>query len=110
MNRRDQLFVSLVVACLAMPVAAQASSIWHPASGEAGVTYHPEHFKSKTRAEVIAELEAARKDGTLLLIQRGAPLPAKSVSPGKTNLQPIGELRNETPRERRPPQLSTPGG
>lgn len=86
---------------LTAPLAAQASSLWHPAANEAGFTEHPDHFKStKTRAEVRAEVEAARKDGTLLLIQRSSPLPVRSAQPPMTRQQVIDELRNEPPAAR----------
>ena len=85
-----------------LPGLSFATSEWHPSNGEAGFTYHPDHVKStKTRAEARAELEAARKDGTLALMQRGAPLPPKATGPGKTREQVISELLNETPQERR---------
>lgn len=68
-----------IILATALPMAAQADSLWHPASNEQGFTYHPDHFKStKTRAQVLAEVEAARKDGTLTLMQRGLPVPIKS--------------------------------
>jgi len=91
-----------VAIAMTLPLAAQANSVWHTASGEAGVTYHPDHFKStKTRAQVMAEVEAARKDGSLALLQRGAPLPMKSVEPPKTRQQVIDEMRAEAPDARR---------
>ena len=87
---------------MTLPLAAQANPAWHTAPGEAGVTYHPEQFKStKTRAQVMAEVEAARKDGSLALLQRGAPLPMKSVEPPKTRQQVIDEMRAESPDARR---------
>ena len=50
-----------IILATALPMAAQADSLWHPASNEQGFTYHPDHFKStKTRAQVLAEVEAAR--------------------------------------------------
>ena len=58
------------------------------------VTYHPSTSKSaKTCAQVMAEVDAARKDGTLALLQRGAPLPVKSSEPPKTRQQVIDEMR-----------------
>ncbi|GAA0530883.1 MULTISPECIES: DUF4148 domain-containing protein [Burkholderiales] len=91
-----------VVFATALPMAAQANSIWHPAPTEEGFTYHPDHFKStKTRAQVLAEVEAARKDGSLALLQRGVPLPIKSTEPRKTRQQVLDEMRNETPEARR---------
>jgi len=87
---------------LALPGFAQSDSMYHLANSGIGFTYHPEHFKStKSRAEVIAEVEAARKDGTLALIQQGVPLPMKSTAPAKTRQQVIDEMRNEPPEQRR---------
>lgn len=86
----------------ALPGLAHADSMYHPANGEVGFTYYPEHFKStKTRAEVIAEVEAARKDGTLRFYQLGLPVPVKNAGPGKTRQQVIDEMRSETPEQRR---------
>lgn len=91
-----------VLSAIAAPGLAQADSIYHAAGGEVGYTFHPDHFKgTKSRADVIAELEAASKDGTLALMQRGAPLPIKNASPAKTRQQVIDEMRNESPEERR---------
>lgn len=98
MNLRKATVLSVFAAAITLPSLSFATSEWHPSNGEAGFTYHPDHVKStKTRAE----LEAARKDGTLALMQRGAPLPPKATGPGKTRQQVISELLNETPQERR---------
>lgn len=76
--------------------------MWHSDSGEAGCTYHPDDFKStKTRTDVRTELEVARKDGTLALMQRGAPVPAQAAGPGKTRQQVLNETQNESPAARR---------
>ena len=100
-----------VAITFALPGLAQADSMHHRTAGETGFTYHPEHFQStKSRAEVIAELEAARKDGTLALIQRGAPLPIKNAGPAKTRQQVIDEMRNESPEQRRARMELTAGG
>ncbi len=48
----------------------------------------------------MAEVEAARKDGTLALMQRGAPLPIKNTGPAKTRQQVIDEMRSESPMQR----------
>lgn len=102
MNLRKATLLSAITAALALPGLSFANSMWHPDSGEAGFTYHPDHLKSaKTRAEVLAELDAARKDGTLALMQRGAPLPVKASGPGKTRQQVISEMRNESAEQRR---------
>ncbi|MFY9514586.1 MAG: DUF4148 domain-containing protein [Rubrivivax sp.] len=103
MNRRHSLLLSLTTAVVfGAPALAQANSVWHPAIGEAGVVERGDHFKStKTRAEVMAEAEAARKDGSLLLIERGLPLPAKGVGTAKTRQQVKDEMRSESPQDRR---------
>lgn len=86
---------------LVLPALAQANSLYHPANNERGYTEHPEHWVStKTRAEVLAEVEAARKDGTLPLLMRGLPLPVKATGPAKTRQQVIDEMVNEPPAER----------
>ncbi|MBN9206146.1 DUF4148 domain-containing protein [Methylibium petroleiphilum] len=99
------------VSAIALPGLSQATSIYHAASGEAGFTFHPDHATNgKSRAEVLAELEAARKDGTLALIQRGAPLPIKQAGPAKTRQQVIDEMRSESPEQRRQRLELTAGG
>ena len=91
-----------IILATALPMAAQASSMWHPAPTEEGFTYHPDHFQStKTRAQVMAEVEAARKDGTLTLMQRGLPVPIKSSAAPKTRQQVVDEMRSESPEARR---------
>jgi len=101
MNFRKHAALPLVALTMTLPVLAQANSLYHPAQGEVGFTEHPDHWKStKTRAQVIAEVEAARKDGTLALMQRGAPLPIKNTGPAKTRQQVIDEMRSESPMQR----------
>ena len=91
-----------VISTLALQEPSRANSIYHAAAGEPGFTFHPDHAKNaKSRAEVIAELDAARKDGSLALIQRAAPLPIKNAGSAKTRQQVIDEMRNESPEERR---------
>ena len=102
MNFRKHAALPFVALALTLPVMAQANSLYHPAQGEVGFTEHPDHLKStKTRAQVMAELEAARKDGTLALMQRNAPLPMKATGPSKTRQQVIAEMLNESPEQRR---------
>jgi hypothetical protein len=101
MNFRKHAALPLVALAMTLPVLAQANSLYHPAQGEVGFTEHPDHWKStKTRAQVMAEVEAARKDGTLALMQRGAPLPIKNTGPAKTRQQVIDEMRSESPMQR----------
>jgi len=100
-----------VISAVALPGLAQATSLYHSANTDAGYTYHPDHVTNgKTRAEVRAEVEAARKDGTLALMQRNAPLPIKSTGPGKTRQEVIDEMRHESPEARRVRLESTSGG
>ena len=102
MNFRKHAALHLVALAMTLPVIAQASSLYHASPGEVGFTEHPDHLKStKTRAQVMAEVEAARKDGTLALMQRNAPLPMKATGPGKTRQQVIAEMLNEPIEERR---------
>ncbi len=61
----------------------------------------PDHIKSsKTRIEVLQEVEDARKDGSLVLYQRGAPLPVKMDEPGKTRDQVLQEMQNISANEK----------
>jgi len=102
MNFRKHAALPLLALAMTLPVMAQANSLYHPANTDAGYTEHPDHWKStKTRAQVMAEVEAARKDGTLALMQRNAPLPMKATGPGKTRQQVIAEMLNESPEQRR---------
>lgn len=101
MNIRKHVTLSLAALAMTLPVLAQANSMYHPAQGDVGFTEHPDHWKStKTRAQVLAELESARKDGTLALIQRGAPLPIRDAGPAKTRQQVVDEMRSESPLQR----------
>ena len=101
MNFRKHAALPLVALAMTLPVLAQANSLYHPAQGEVGFTEHPDHWKStKTPTQVMAEVEAARKDGTLALMQRGAPLPIKNTGPAKTRQQVIDEMRSESPMQR----------
>lgn len=94
--------LSLAAAAITLPGLSFANSVWHPTDGEVGVTDHPDHFEStKSRADVTAEVEAARRDGSLWYLQRGIPVPVKNAGPGKTRQQVIGEMRNESDEARR---------
>ena len=100
-----------VISTLALPGLSQATSVYHATSSEAGYTFHPDHATNgKSRADVLAETEAARKDGTLALMQRGAPLPSTSAGPAKMRQQVIEEMRTESPEQRRARLESTSGG
>lgn len=80
MNVRRLLVVFIPVAAMSAP--AFADQVLHSANTEQGYVNYPEHAQpGRTRAEVIAEMEAAKKDGTWEFIRRGAPLPVKGGVP-----------------------------
>ena len=85
---RKPLALSLIALAIAAPGLASASSLYHPAGGEAGFTTHPDHFQSAmSRADALQAVTVARKDGTLAIIARGGALPVKAMSPSKTREQ-----------------------
>lgn len=70
-------------------------------AGRSGFTFHPDHSTStKTRADVLRELEQAKADGSYFYLQRGLPVPMRFGGPGKTREEVIKELVNMTPQER----------
>lgn len=102
MNSTHRILLPMAAAvALAAPLMAQASSTWHPAANEAGGTPHPDHATtSKTRAQVQAEIETSRKDGTLETLRRGAPLTPKSNAAPKSRQQVIDEMNSESAESR----------
>lgn len=101
MSIRTTALVPLFAVALVAPTAAFANSELHLSSGEAGYTFHPDHVKStKTRAEVLRELEQAKADGSYYYLQRGLPVPSRNTGPGKTRQEVINELLNMSPEER----------
>ena len=105
------LILAAIANVAALPMAASATSVYHPAQGEAGATQHLDHLTStKTRAQVQAEVLAAQKDGTLFSIQRGLPLPAETQGMNRTRAQVVSELLNEPAAERRAREALLAGG
>ena len=107
MTQRRFFPVSLVAgmaasAALILPGAAMADSYWHPANNEAGVTTHPDHFRSsKTRDQVLAEAETAVRQGGASRFNASAyPADAPQSASGKSRQEVVGELLNETPAQR----------
>ncbi|MGH8758749.1 MAG: DUF4148 domain-containing protein [Burkholderiales bacterium] len=96
MNYRKSILLSVVAVAFAAPGLSFATSLWHPAKGDSGGEFRQDHFQSTvTRAEVMQELQAARKDGSLLStseLERGLTVPAKNAEPGKTRAQVRQEL------------------
>jgi len=94
-------FTSLLAALFTAPATALASSTWHTNSDDVGITYHPDHTPdTKTRLDVLRELEAAKADGSLYYLQRALPVPSRNMGPGKSREQVIQELKDLTPDER----------
>lgn len=90
-----------ILAVLIVPSVAQANAEWHFTGGEVGYTSFPDHVTStKTRAEVLRELEQAKADGSYFYLQRGVPVPSRDTGPGKTREQVLKELVNISPEER----------
>ncbi|CAN7765893.1 DUF4148 domain-containing protein [Pseudorhodoferax sp. LjRoot39] len=84
---------AIIAACLLAPFSSFAASEYHFVGGEIGFTRHPDHAQSqRSRADVVAELEAARRDGTLALMQRSLPLPVKDLGQAKTRAQVEAEV------------------
>ena len=91
----------ILAAVLIAPTAALANSELHFIGGEVGYTFNPEHAKgTKTRAEVLRELEQAKADGSYYYLHRGAPAPSRNAGPGKTRDEVLKELVNQSPAER----------
>jgi len=88
LNARTALFAPLAALAMAMPAVATASSLYHPAGGEVGYTTHPDHLQGgKQRSDVLRDIEAARKDGSLALLARGYALPQRNTGTPKTREQ-----------------------
>ena len=103
MNTHKALTLLAMAVALTTPTFVSATSLWHePSHGDGGAIFHPEHFKStKTRADVLRELEAARKDGSLWYLERSLPVPVKNATPGRTREEVRNEVLNLTVDERR---------
>lgn len=98
---RTATVLPILAVVLVVPSVAQANSEWHFTGGEVGYTSFPDHVTStKTRAEVLRELEQAKADGSYYYLQRGVPAPSRNAGPGKTREEVIKELVNMTPEER----------
>ena len=89
-----------VLAALTLSVPAMASSGFTPSNSEAGGTRHAMPG-GLTRAQVLAELETARRDGTLEKMNREASYSAefKNVSSAKTRTRQEVLLELQRARE-----------
>lgn len=89
------------LAALILPFAAQANSPYHRSSGEDSFIYLPEHAQStRTRAEVKAEVQAARHSGWLDQLQQRPAPPLVGHGPTKTRAEVVADMRNESPADR----------
>lgn len=92
---RNSRFVLIATATLALaaPTLSQAGSEYHDMGGEVGAVYHAGHVQAtQSRATVLAELDSASKDGSLVLLQRSLPMAAKNAGPGKTRAEVEAEV------------------
>lgn len=102
MKVRSTLSLAILATVMALPAVSMASSN-HSTYSESGNMFHWDHFKStKTRAEVIAELSAAQKDGSLRQYESesGSFIVPKATGPSKTREQVRQELFSMTATEK----------
>ena len=101
MNIRKPIARSLIALTITAPGLASASSLYHAADGEVGVTTHPDHVQSTvSRDDVLRSVEIARKDGSLAALSRGGSLPIKATSSPKTREQVRQEYLNMSAEEK----------
>ena len=101
MNIRKSILLSVAAVAIAVPGLSLASSLYHYAGGDASFTIHPDHVKgTTTRAEVLQEVDVARKNGYLQHLQAGWSVPVKATGPGKTREQVRQELLNMSAQEK----------
>jgi hypothetical protein len=102
MTIRNPLALALIAFAIAAPGLASASSLYHPADGEVGMTTHPDHMQSlMSRGEVLQSVEVARKDGTLAILSRGGALSVKATGATKTREQVQQEFLNMSAAEKK---------
>ncbi|MGA0571220.1 DUF4148 domain-containing protein [Variovorax sp. VNK109] len=102
MTVRNPLTHTLIAFAIAAPGLASASSLYHAAGGEVGMTTHPDHMQSSmSRGEVLQSVEVARKDGTLAILSRGGVLPVKATVATKTREQVKQEFLNLSAAEKK---------
>ena len=111
MNLKTLLVIAALATAVASPSVAFAESDIHPANNERGYTVHPDHFKStKTREQVLAELDAARADGSLRYLQRGLPVPDRNPGMGRSREEVAREAASMTFQDRRQMNIQTGRG
>ena len=102
MTVRKPLALTLIAFTIAAPGFSSASSLYHPAGGEVGMTTHPDHMQSAmSRGDVLQAVEVARRDGTLATLSRGGALPVKATGATKTREQVQQEFLNMSAAEKK---------
>ena len=103
MNFHKSVLLSLAVVAFSVPGISSATSSWHGTKGgESGGDLVQPPFKStKTRAQVMQELEVARQDGTLPTnLNRDYPVTKNSLGSGKTRAEVQNELLTQSAEEK----------
>jgi hypothetical protein len=111
--RFDKFAIATVaaVSALALPGLAQATSIYHAASGEAGVHVPPGSRHERQVARRSAGRARGRAQGRHAGADPARRAPAdQEAGPAKTRQQVIDEMRNESPEQRRARMELTAGG
>lgn len=89
MTVRKPLTLTLIAFAIAAPGLASASSLYHPADGEVGMTTHPDHMQSTmSRGDVLQAVEVARRDGTLATLSRGG----RCLSKQRAQRRPVSKF------------------
>lgn len=95
--------VSAAAAALALlaPGIASATSVWHWSANAQGYTENWAHFQSiRTRADVMADLKAARSDRRLGVFSFSVWFPAPQATTPLTRTEVMQALQDMTPAER----------
>jgi hypothetical protein len=105
MNIRKSLLLSVVAVTLAAPGLSFATSMWQPVITDHGEVFAPINSTStKTRAEVIDELQSAKRDGSFLsdwAFERGLTAPVKTTESKLTRVEVQKELFSQSAEDKK---------
>lgn len=90
---RQSLAAAAGAAALLLAPAAMAAGAYHPSNDTAGAAFFPEHVTTKSRADVNADLAAAKRQPGWNAVSRGAPWPAPATGAGLTRAQVNADLQ-----------------
>jgi Domain of unknown function (DUF4148) len=94
MNIRKSILLSVVAVAFAAPGLSSATSLWYPAIGNSGGEFRADHFQStKTRAQVLQELQAVPKDSASFATSERNRTSKVAAKPG------VGKTRAEVQQE-----------